>query len=54
MPEIKAHEWFKVGYIPATPNDEEEDKFIDDDALSLQDVVLTELHISHLLLCNSE
>lgn len=39
MSGIKADEWFKQGYTPANPNDEEEDTFIDHDALSLQEVV---------------
>lgn len=38
MKEIKADEWFKQDYIPATPYDEEEHIYIDDDAFSLHDV----------------
>lgn len=37
MAGIKADEWFKQDYTPATPDDEE-DIYIDDEALSIQDV----------------
>lgn len=43
MKEIKADEWFKQDYIPATPYDEEEHIYIDDDAFSLHDVVCMSL-----------
>ena len=39
MSDIKADEWFKQDYTPANPNDDEEDKFIDAEALSMQEVV---------------
>ncbi|OVA16646.1 Protein kinase domain [Macleaya cordata] len=35
--EIKEHEWFKQDYIPATPLDEEEDIYIDDEAFSIKE-----------------
>ncbi|KAK4856175.1 hypothetical protein QYF36_014840 [Acer negundo] len=38
MSGIKADEWFNQDYTPANPNDEEEDTFIDDEALSMQEV----------------
>jgi 5'-AMP-activated protein kinase catalytic alpha subunit len=37
MAGIKAHEWFKQGYTPECPHDDEEDIHIDDDAFSIQD-----------------
>ncbi|KAL5700411.1 cAMP-dependent protein kinase [Ranunculus cassubicifolius] len=41
--EIKEDEWFKQDYIPATPVDEDEDIFIDDEAFSIQDTTQMEL-----------
>jgi 5'-AMP-activated protein kinase catalytic alpha subunit len=38
MAGIKADEWFKQGYNPSNPDDEE-DIFIDDEAFSLHEVV---------------
>ncbi|KAL5782798.1 hypothetical protein ACOSP7_007827 [Xanthoceras sorbifolium] len=38
MSGIKTDDWFKQGYTPANPNDDEEDIFIDDQAFSMQEV----------------
>ncbi|KAH7513581.1 hypothetical protein JRO89_XSUnG0175700 [Xanthoceras sorbifolium] len=38
MSGIKTDDWFKHGYTPANPNDDEEDIFIDDQAFSMQEV----------------
>ncbi|TXG71501.1 hypothetical protein EZV62_000080 [Acer yangbiense] len=38
MSGIKADEWFNQDYTPANPYDDEEDTFIDDEALSMQEV----------------
>ncbi|XP_059633597.1 CBL-interacting serine/threonine-protein kinase 1-like [Cornus florida] len=35
MAEIKADEWFKQDYIPANPDDDEEDIYVDDEVLSI-------------------
>lgn len=35
---IKEDEWFKQDYIPVVPNDDDEDKSIDDAALSIKEV----------------
>ncbi|KAK7281374.1 hypothetical protein RIF29_09316 [Crotalaria pallida] len=40
MATIKEDEWFKEGYIPANPEDEEEDVHTDDEALSIHEVPL--------------
>ncbi|XP_061346690.1 CBL-interacting serine/threonine-protein kinase 1-like isoform X2 [Gastrolobium bilobum] len=40
MAMIKENEWFKEGYTPANPDDEEEDAYIDDEAFSIQEVPL--------------
>lgn len=42
---IKADEWFKQDYTPANPYDDEEDIFVDDEAFSMQDEVLSEIAI---------
>ncbi|KAL9255917.1 CBL-interacting serine/threonine-protein kinase 1-like protein [Drosera capensis] len=38
MAEIKEDEWFSQGYCPSSPEDEEENIHIDEDALSIQEV----------------
>ncbi|XP_054807599.1 CBL-interacting serine/threonine-protein kinase 1 [Prosopis cineraria] len=38
MSGIKQDEWFKQDYIPAKPEDEEEDVYIDDEAFSIHEV----------------
>ncbi|XP_058076210.1 CBL-interacting serine/threonine-protein kinase 1 [Magnolia sinica] len=40
--EIKENEWFKQGYIPANPDDDEEDTRIDDEAFSIQEPTETD------------
>jgi len=40
MAMIKEDEWFKEGYIPANPEDEEEGVFIDDEAFSIHNTVI--------------
>lgn len=35
--EIKANEWFRQGYVPSNPEDEEDDVYIDEEALSIHD-----------------
>lgn len=37
--EIKADEWFKQDYNPASPDDDEEDIYIDNEAFFMQEVV---------------
>lgn len=39
MAMIKEDEWFKEGYSPANPEDEEESVYIDDEDFSIHDVV---------------
>lgn len=39
MAGIKADEWFKQGYIPAEPAEEEEDAYVDDEAFSVHEMV---------------
>lgn len=41
--EIKANEWFRLGYVPSIPEDEEDDIFIDEEALSIYDEVKIEI-----------
>ncbi|GAB2294191.1 CBL-interacting serine/threonine-protein kinase 1 [Dionaea muscipula] len=36
--EIKAHEWFRQGYSPSNPEDEEDSIYIDEDAFSIQEL----------------
>ncbi|KAL9253878.1 CBL-interacting serine/threonine-protein kinase 1-like protein [Drosera capensis] len=38
MAEIKEDEWFRQGYCPSSPEDEEENIHIDEDALSIKEV----------------
>lgn len=38
MAEIKEDEWFRQGYCPSSPEDEEDNMHIDEDALSIQEV----------------
>ncbi|GAB2217876.1 hypothetical protein Droror1_Dr00001089 [Drosera rotundifolia] len=38
MAEIKEDEWFRQGYCPSSPEDEEDNIHIDEDALSIQEV----------------
>ncbi|XP_059638115.1 CBL-interacting serine/threonine-protein kinase 1-like [Cornus florida] len=38
MAEIKADEWFKQDYIPANPDDDEEDIYVDDEVLSIHEM----------------
>ncbi|CAL0320210.1 unnamed protein product [Lupinus luteus] len=40
MAMIKENEWFKNGYTPVNPEDDEEDVYIDDEALSIHEVAL--------------
>ncbi|KAF7801020.1 CBL-interacting serine/threonine-protein kinase 1-like [Senna tora] len=37
MTGIKEDEWFRQDYIPANPEDEEEDVYIDDEAFSIHE-----------------
>jgi 5'-AMP-activated protein kinase catalytic alpha subunit len=39
MAGIKTDEWFKQDYSPASPDDEEEDIYVDDEAFSIHEVV---------------
>lgn len=41
MAEIKADEWFKQYYTPAVPDEEEEDTCIEDETLTILEVVCT-------------
>lgn len=38
MAGIKSDEWFIQGYVPANPDDEEENIHIDDEAFSIHEV----------------
>jgi len=46
MAMIKEDEWFKEGYTPANPEDEEEGVYIDDEAFSIHNVILCNFHLS--------
>lgn len=39
MAEIKEDEWFKRNYTPANPDEDEEDVSIDDEALTMHEVI---------------
>lgn len=41
MAEIKEHTWFKQDYTPATPEEDDDDVHIDDEALSITEVLYT-------------
>ena len=49
MAMIKEDEWFKEGYTPANPDNEEEGVYIDDDeAFSIHNaVILCNFHLSN-------
>ncbi|XP_074292137.1 CBL-interacting serine/threonine-protein kinase 1-like [Silene latifolia] len=36
--EIKVDEWFRQGYIPSNPNDDDDNVYVDEEAFSLKDV----------------
>lgn len=40
MDGIKADDWFRQGYIPALPDDDEEDVHVDDEVLTMHESVL--------------
>lgn len=52
MAGIKEDPWFKLGYTPAEPEDEEDDVYIDDEAFSIHESVyfVTSTSLSSVLL----
>lgn len=49
MSDIKEHDWFKQDYTPAHPEEDDDDVHIDDEALSINEVLCTK--IKALVLC---
>lgn len=42
IPEIKADAWFREGYIPSNPNDDEDHVYVDEEAFPADEVVMDE------------
>lgn len=41
--EIKADQWFKQGYVPLNPDDDEDNIYIDEEAFSINDEVMVKI-----------
>lgn len=50
MAEIKEHNWFKQDYTPANPEEDDDDVHIDDEALSISEVLCTNINTQILCL----